>query len=175
MDGLIQAVLNLARAGIRALHIEPVKTEELVHDIMQTLTHQLTERRAQITIGSLPEIHADPTAVEQIFGNLLSNAVKYLEPGRAGEITVTATQHDKGTTFHVRDNGRGIAEDDIPKVFELFRRVGRHDTEGEGMGLTYVQTLVRRHGGEIGCQSTVGVGTTFSFTISPRLAQRDSP
>jgi PAS domain S-box-containing protein len=174
MDRLIQAVLTLARAGTRALYIEPVKTEELVHDIMQTLTHQLTERQAQITIGSLPEIHADRTAMEQIFGNLLSNAIKYLEPGRPGEIAITAAQHDKGTTFYVRDNGRGIAADDIPKMFELFRRVGRHDMEGEGMGLTYVQTLVRRHGGEIQCQSTLSVGTTFSFTISHHLTQGDS-
>jgi signal transduction histidine kinase len=174
MDGLIQAVLNLARAGTRALHIEPVKTEALVHDIVQTLTHQLAERQAQITIGPLPELHVDHTAVVQIFGNLLSNAVKYLDPHRPGEIAVTADQRDALTTFHVQDNGRGIAEADVPRVFELFRRVGRQDVPGEGMGLTYVQTLVRRHGGDIRCQSSLGVGTTFSFTISNHLAAGDS-
>ena len=56
-------MLNLARAGTRALHIEPVKTEELVRDLVQTLTHQLAARQAQITIGSLPELHADYTAM----------------------------------------------------------------------------------------------------------------
>lgn len=174
MDGLIQAILNLARAGTRALHIEPVKTEAIVHDIVQTLRHQLAERQAQITMGFLPELHADHTAMVQIFGNLLSNAVKYLDAHRPGEIEVTADQRDALTTFHVKDNGRGIAAADMPRVFELFRRVGRQDMEGEGMGLTYVQTLVRRHGGDIWCQSSLGVGTTFSFTISNHLAAGDS-
>jgi signal transduction histidine kinase len=67
--------------------------------------------------------------------------------------------------FHIRDNGRGIAEEDMPKVFAPFRRIGRQDMPGEGMGLPYVQTLVRRHGGRIWCQSELGVGTTFSFAI----------
>jgi signal transduction histidine kinase len=69
----------------------------------------------------------------------------------------------------VQDNGRGIATDDIPQVFEPFRRVGRQDVPGEGMGLAYVRALVRRHGGEIICQSTLGVGTTFTFTLADTL------
>jgi signal transduction histidine kinase len=73
--------------------------------------------------------------------------------------------------FHVQDNGRGIAAEDMPRVFEPFRRVGKQDVAGEGMGLAYVQALVRRHGGSIGCHSTLGVGTTFSFTIAHELAQ----
>jgi signal transduction histidine kinase len=73
--------------------------------------------------------------------------------------------------FAVQDNGRGIAEADIPHVFEPFRRVGRQDVPGEGMGLAYVRTLVRRHGGDITCQSTLGVGTTFTFTIAHTLSR----
>ena len=71
--------------------------------------------------------------------------------------------------FAVQDNGRGIAADDIPHVFEPFRRVGRQDVPGEGMGLAYVRTLVRRHGGDITCQSTLGAGTTFTFTLAQTL------
>jgi signal transduction histidine kinase len=78
------------------------------------------------------------------------------------------------TAFHVRDNGRGIAEEDIPKVFEPFRRVGRQDVPGEGMGLAYVRMLVRRHGGEIWCHSTPGVGTMFTFTIAHKLAEGEA-
>jgi signal transduction histidine kinase len=78
------------------------------------------------------------------------------------------------TVFAVRDNGRGIAADDIPRVFEPFRRVGRQDVPGEGMGLAYVHALVRRHGGDLTCQSTLGVGTTFTFTIAHTLPQEVS-
>jgi len=103
-------------------------------------------------------------------GNLLANAVAYLEPGRPGAVGVTAERRPDVTVFHVRDNGRGIAAEDIPKVFEPFRRVGRQDVPGEGMGLAYVQMLVRRHGGDIRCHSTLGVGTTLTFTIAYQRA-----
>ena len=75
------------------------------------------------------------------------------------------------TTFHIRDNGRGIAAEDMDKVFAPFRRAGRQDVPGEGMGLAYVQALVRRHGGRIWCESEPGVGSTFSFTIPNHRAE----
>ena len=68
--------------------------------------------------------------------------------------------------FHVRDNGRGIAEEDMEKVFTPFRRAGQSEVSGQGMGLAYVQALVRRHSGRIWCESELDVGTTFTFTIS---------
>jgi signal transduction histidine kinase len=78
------------------------------------------------------------------------------------------------TVFAVRDNGRDIAADDVPRVFEPFRRVGRQDVPGEGMGLAYVRALVRRHGGDITCQSTLGVGTTFTLTMAHTLPEEVS-
>ena len=169
MDRLIQAVLQLSRLGRQELSLEPVATETLVHDTLRTLAHQIAQRQIQVTVGPLPVIHADRLSLVQIFGNLLANAVAYLEPGRPGEITITAEQHPDLTVFAVRDNGRGIAADDMLRVFEPFRRVGRQDVPGEGMGLAYVRTLVRRHGGDITCQSTLGVGTMFTFTIAHPL------
>ncbi len=170
MDGLIRGVLDLSRAGQRKLHIEPIDMEALARHIAQTLAHQLLQTNSRMTIEPLPTLNADRIAMEQILGNLLSNAVKYLDPTRSGEISVRAERETDVTIFQVHDNGRGIAPDDIPRVFELFRRVGRQDTSGEGLGLSYVQALIRRHGGEITCQSTLGVGTTFSFTIAHQLS-----
>jgi signal transduction histidine kinase len=118
-----------------------------------------------VTVRDLPDLVADRTSMEQIFGNLLDNAVKYLEPGRPGSIAVSAERGDGEIVFHIRDNGRGIAKEDISKAFEIFRRVGRQDVPGEGMGLSYVKTLIRNLGGRIWCESEPGKGTTFSFTI----------
>jgi signal transduction histidine kinase len=109
--------------------------------------------------------------MEQIVGNLLGNAVKYLDSERAAEIEITAERGEEETVFRIRDNGRGIAREDMDKVFAPFRRVGRQDVPGEGMGLPYVQALVRRHGGRIWCESELGVGTTFSFAIPNHLAE----
>jgi signal transduction histidine kinase len=166
MDRLIEAVLQLSRLGRQELRREPVDADVLVHEMLRTLAHQIAQRQVQVTVGPLPVVHADRLALTQIVGNLLANAVAYLEPSRPGVIAITATQHPGLTEFAVQDNGRGIAEDDIPRVFEPFRRVGRQDVPGEGMGLAYVRTLVRRHGGDITCQSTLGVGTTFMFLIA---------
>jgi PAS domain S-box-containing protein len=165
MDNLINAILKLSRAGLRKMNPEPLQTEEFVRTILQTLAHQIETRRITVTIAPLPDIIADRTAIEQIFGNLLDNAVKYLEPGRAGQITISADRSSDEVVFRVRDNGRGISKEDIPKAFEIFRRVGKQDAPGEGMGLAYVKTLIRLLGGRIWCESEPGVGTTFSFSL----------
>jgi signal transduction histidine kinase len=114
-------------------------------------------------------------AMSQIVSNLLSNAINALMPGRPGELRITAAAGPETTAFHIQDNGRGIAAADIPKVFEMFRRLGPQEAAGEGMGLTYVRALVRRHGGDVWCQSTPGAGTTFTFTIAQHLAESYLP
>ncbi len=165
MDALINSVLKLSRLGRNELKPELVRTEDIVQTLLESLAHQLDMHKAKVTIGPLPDLIIDKTAAEQIFGNLLDNALKYLEPSRPGKIEVTAKENAGEAIFTVRDNGRGIAKEDTQKVFELFRRVGRQDVPGEGMGLTYVKTLVRRLGGRIWCESEPGVGSAFRFTI----------
>jgi PAS domain S-box-containing protein len=165
MDNLINAILKLSRAGLRKLNPEPLQTEEFVQTILHTLAHQIDTRRITVTLGRLPDLVADRTAIEQIFGNLLDNAVKYLDPARPGRITISADCGSDEIVFRIRDNGRGMSKEDIPKAFEIFRRVGKQDAPGEGMGLAYVKTLLRLLGGRIWCESEPGVGTTFSFSL----------
>jgi len=171
MDTLIQALLQLSRLGRQELYVERIAMDALVQEVLQTLGHQIAQRHVQVRVGALPHVYADRTAMAQIVSNLLSNALNYLEAGRPGEVVITAERDAASMTFHVQDNGRGIAAEDLPKVFEPFRRVGKQDVAGEGMGLAYVQALVRRHGGNIWCCSTLGVGTTFTFTIAQDLAE----
>jgi signal transduction histidine kinase len=172
MDNLINVILKLSRAGRRKLNPERIRVAELIRTILHSLAHQMEARHVRVSVGELPDVVADGTALEQIFGNLLDNAVKYPEPGRTGEIEISAEADEEGAVvFHVRDNGRGMAQEDIPKAFEIFRRVGRQDVPGEGIGLAQVRTLVRLHGGRIWCESQLGVGTTFSFTIARQLAR----
>ncbi len=165
MDNYINALLKLSRMGRQELRPERLNVSEIVESSLKALAHQIGERGVAVSIGPLPEAFADRTAIEQIMGNILTNAVLYLQPGRPGRIEVGGSRGPDETTFFVRDNGRGIAPEDMPKVFALFRRAGKQDIKGEGMGLAYVRTLVRRHGGEIRCESQFGVGTTFTFTL----------
>jgi len=165
MDNLINAVLRLSRAGRRKLIPETVSVHDLVQNILRSLGHQIGSRHICVAVDVMPDVVADKMALEQVFGNLIDNAVKYLDPGRNGELNLSAVRNEGEIIFHVRDNGRGIAQEDIPKIFEIFRRVGRQDVPGEGMGLAYVKTLVRLQGGRIWCESEIGRGTTFSFTL----------
>jgi PAS domain S-box-containing protein len=165
MDNHVNALLKLSRLGRQELHPERLRVAEIVERSLKALAHQIGERGVTVSVGPLPEVVADRTAMEQIMGNILANAVLYLEPGRPGRIEVGGSRGPNETAFFVRDNGRGVAPEDMPKVFAPFRRAGKQDVKGEGMGLAYVRTLVRRHGGEIRCESQPGVGTTFTFTI----------
>lgn len=170
MARLSNAVLALAQIGRRELIFEQIDTLLLVQEILATLAYQINQKQVTVDISPLPEVVADQLALEQIMSNLLTNALTYLSPDRPGHIRVWGEAGADKTTFYVGDNGRGLAEADREKIFEPFYRSGRQDTPGEGMGLTYVQTLVRRHGGQISCQSELGQGATFVFTISNHMA-----
>lgn len=175
MGNLIDSVLKLSRLGRRELHFEGINVRVIIQKILDSLAHQIEQKDIQLNIGPLPRVLADRTSLEQIFSNLLGNAVKYLDPERSGEIEVIGKNHGSETIFHIRDNGRGISEDDLEHIFEPFSRVGNNDVPGEGMGLAYVLRLVRRHGGRIWCNSEPGAGTTISFSLSNTVAQETEP
>ena len=166
MDNFVTAILKLSRIGRRELKFESVNPTEIVESVLKGLAHQIAARDVKVTVGPLPEVIVDRTALEQIMGNILSNAVNYLEPSRAGEIEIIGEKDEIETRFSIRDNGRGIPKEDMDKVFAPFRRAGKQDIKGEGMGMAYVQTMVRRHGGSIRCESELDVGTTFIMTLS---------
>ncbi len=167
MDRLINAILRLSREGRRLLHPEPIDLEALIAGLAATQQHQLDEAGASLALApGLPRIHSDRLAVEQIFGNLVDNAVKYLDPGRPGRITIRGRTTRSHVLVEVEDNGRGIDPRDHGRIFELFRRSGRQDRPGEGIGLAYVRALARRLGGDVECRSTPGLGSTFRVTLA---------
>jgi signal transduction histidine kinase len=165
MDRLINAILTLSRQGARRFTIEPVDMNALLKTIADATAHQLLEADAELIIEDLPVIESDRLALEQIFSNLIDNALKYLRTGVPGRITVDAKRAGSAVTFLVADNGRGIARDDYKRVFELFRRSGVQDRQGEGIGLANVKALVRRLGGVVAVESELGEGTVFKVSL----------
>ncbi|MDB5505559.1 MAG: histidine kinase [Devosia sp.] len=171
MDHLINAILRLSREGGRALRPETFDLSELVSASAAGLQHQVSEADGAISVAvAVPPLETDRLSVEQIVGNLLDNAVKYRAKGRPLQVDVKAKLLSRDRVeITVADNGRGIAAQDLERVFELFRRAGAQDQPGEGIGLAHVRTLVRNLGGDITLASTPGVGTTFSLTFPRRL------
>ena len=174
MDRLINAILRISREGRRSLTPESVDLNELFARILPTVQHQLVERDATLGVENrLPGLISDRLALEQVFGNLIDNAVKYLDPARPGRITVRGRRERHGIVIEVEDNGRGIAESDLERIFELFRRAGAQTQAGEGIGLAHVRALLRRLGGTIACESRLGEGSIFRVGL-PRTPAASS-
>ena len=173
MDRLINAILKLSREGRRKLAAEEIDVAGLVAAQSASLTQQLEARDATVEVsGDLPPLLSDRLAVEQIFGNLIENAVKYLSPGRAGRIVVSGTRDARELRYEIADNGRGIDGKDLERVFELFRRAGEQNTQGEGIGLAYVRNLARRLGGNVTVRSVLGEGSTFVVVLPATFQER---
>jgi signal transduction histidine kinase len=167
MDRLINAILRLSREGRRALQPETVALAPLIGSIVASVQHQLDDAGAALMVEpGLPVIRSDRLAVEQIFGNLIDNAVKYLDASRPGRITVRGRIARGRAVIEVEDNGCGIDPRDHGRIFELFRRSGRQDRPGEGIGLAHVRALARRLGGDVECRSAPGLGSTFRVILA---------
>jgi signal transduction histidine kinase len=169
MDGLINAILKLSREGKRPLTPERLDMTKLIGDAAANVSHRVLERGGEVRIeGELPSVVSDRFSLEQVFGNLFDNAAKYAHPARPPEIVARGRIEGSDAVFDLSDNGRGIAPGDHERVFELFRRVGQQDQQGEGIGLAAVRALVRRLGGDITVTSELGKGSTFHVRL-PRV------
>lgn len=172
MNQKIDAILRLSRMGRRDLTFVDVNLNTVVAEEFRSHAHQIKEM--DVTAEILPVILADYLAVKIIIGNILSNAIKYLVPNRRGNVHIAVQRNENDFILSIADNGRGIPASQADRVFKLFRRVGSF-ADGEGMGLAYVQTLVRRHDGRIWFESEEGVGTTFYISLPSKLIIRDAP
>ena len=115
-------------------------------------------------------IISDKLSLEQVFGNLFDNAVKYRSIHRPLRIVVRAhLEPGDKIAIEIADNGRGIAEQDLERVFELFRRAGTQDQPGEGIGLAQVRTIIRNLDGDITVTSALDKGTTFHIVLPRQL------
>jgi signal transduction histidine kinase len=177
MDGLVRDLVDLAAIDAGRLSMQPASTEAraLVHDAAETMRAFAMRANIGLKEAATPPgeafVRCDPHRVLQVFANLVGNAVKYTGPG--GAITIGSHGLEKTVEFFVSDTGVGIEPDDLPHVFERFRRGRKNSQPGAGLGLFIAKTIVEAHGGEIRAQSEVGVGSRFSFTL-PRLREPDA-
>lgn len=170
MDTLTTAILDLSRIGKYVYREERISSRAIFDKCLGAQTYELTSKGVEVVIGNLPELIADPVALEQIFSNLLDNAVKYLQPGRPGHIEVNCVETSREHVFSIRDNGRGIEAEDRQRVFHIFRRArNTGDVRGLGLGMAFVKATLRKMSGAIWFDSTVDVGTTFYFSLPKKL------
>ena len=174
MDRLINSILELSRQGRRKLQPELLDMEELAGNIVDSLYQRSVGAGATIEVKSIPDIESDRIAIEQILQNLVENAIKYLSPKRAGHITIEGSEASGTVRIDVIDNGRGIAPEDQERIFELFRRAGTQDQEGEGLGLANVRAVAYRLGGTIEVESELDRGSRFRLSLPANFVAQEA-
>ncbi len=173
---LINEILDLAliESGKLSLSLEPMSLEEVLGDCQAMIEPQAQVGGIRVIFpqwSSPVYINADRTRVKQVFINLLSNAIKYNRVGGRVEV-----HSEAGAAGRIRisfqDTGEGLSADKLAQLFQPFNRLGQEDgiEEGTGIGLVVSKRLVELMGGEIGAQSTVGVGSVFWVELDAAYA-----
>jgi two-component system sensor histidine kinase KdpD len=121
-----------------------------------------------------PSIQADPRRIEQVLNNLVENSIKYSQKGGRIIISGGVDADNKAVTVTVQDEGAGIPEEYLERIFERFYRAPNPSaayTEGSGLGLSICKGIINRHGGQVWAESSPGKGTsiTFSLPLNPRV------
>jgi chemotaxis family two-component system sensor kinase Cph1 len=178
-QGQMEALFEYSRVGRVELSWGPADMQELLDEVLSTVSARLRENQVEVRIPRrLPLVACDRVRIHQVWSNLLTNAAKYHqpEPPRWVEVGFIAPQEPLSNparrradeyVFYVRDNGIGIPERFHETIFEMFRRL--HPAHsfggGSGAGLSIARRLIQLHGGDLWVESAPGEGSTFFFTL----------
>ena len=167
---LINDVLDLSKveAGHVELQVAPFSLQDALERGVSMVRERATNVGVQVTLhanGGLDVVTGDERRIRQVIFNLLSNAVKFTPAG--GLVDVAAAQANGEVRVSVADTGPGIAAEDLDRIFEEFQQTeaGARQQEGTGLGLALSKCFVEMHGGRIWCDSEIGKGSTFVFTL----------
>jgi signal transduction histidine kinase len=162
---LITELLDISRleTGRLVLRRQMVNLPTLAERVVQKLDFEYPDLDVSVDFpDGFPEVYADPDKVEQVFTNLVENACKYASPKG---VVVAGEASDNEVSVSVTDQGEGIPEADLPKVFTKFFRRSEGRPTGSGLGLWISRGLVEAHGGKLTAASIRRQGTTFRFTL----------
>jgi len=161
--------ISLAESGQLKLNLTSTDMVELVRRVVSNYEINAREKNIRIKLEEEPqisEIEADTVRMEQVISNLLVNAIRHTPS--SGSISVAIKNDEGGLAISVADTGEGIAQDDLPHVFERFYRSGSSRSRkegGTGLGLAIVKQMVEAHGGKVWVESKKGTGSIFSILL----------
>ncbi len=164
----VETVLNTARLerGKMQLDIQLQELHSLINEVTESVQAELEDNLKVELNATKSSIYADRTQLVSLIRNLLENAIKYSP--RPPSITISTENVDDTLVFSVADKGIGIPKESIAKIFNKFYRVptgNLHNVKGFGLGLSYVNQIIKAHKWQINVESEVGEGTTFKVTM----------
>ncbi|WP_203361507.1 ATP-binding protein [Bacillus sp. REN10] len=170
MQTLVMDLLDLSKIEQKGivLNLKPVCVDEVIEEIIPTLEHRMTNKQIELTLNMAKglEIIGDFYRLKQVFINLINNAILYTQEG--GSIQIKGLDQGSYVEVQVSDNGIGIKEEEVPRIFERFYRVDKarsRNSGGTGLGLAIVKHILEAHDGKISVRSKVNEGTTFIVTL----------
>jgi signal transduction histidine kinase len=165
MDNLLSGLLRLSRLGRAAICYETLDIQAVMAKIVASMTFQIEAAHALVETGRLAPCVADAVQLNQVFSNLMDNAIKYRSPDRQLIIRIFSEQTAEGVRYCFADNGIGIPHEHLDRIWEIFHRVNRNETQGEGLGLTMSRRIIDRLGGSMYMESEPGSGSRFYVTL----------
>lgn len=171
LDILVQDLLTVSKIETGAIKIEKkrINLRPLIEDIFDQLESKAKKRGVILQLNcddTAIDVKADAQRIQQVLVNLVDNGIKY--GNQDGKVTVSIEDRKKAYQITVKDNGPGIPEKHLPRIFERFYRIDKSRTKlsgGTGLGLSIVKHIVQAHGSKITVQSKVDKGTSFSFKL----------
>jgi len=166
----LDLITKLETEGLK-MKLESFNILELIQNVFDLLEINASKKKISLTFDMEYDkpiyVQADKERMQQVLSNLLTNSIKYGHPNGTTEVSVENLIKNK-VIVRVTDNGEGIAQDHIPRLFERFYRVdktGNRDVGGSGLGLSIVKHIIEAHNEKIYVESAVDVGSEFSFTL----------
>lgn len=178
-DHLIETIntmldLTEIEAGVQTLDVRQIRLNQLLEDaceLFRPLAHE-SDIKVELDLNEQITLHTDGSRLQRLIYNLLDNAIKYSPLN--GHILIKAHMRDRRVQIEVEDNGSGIAQDDLPYIFDRFYRADRSRSKpGAGLGLSLVKAITNALGGSIKVNSRVNKGSRFSITL-PQLQMKSS-
>jgi len=166
MSALIDAVHLYTRLdAAEQMEKTSCSMTDALEEVRENLAQLIEERGATIISDALPRVYANRVQIMQLFQNLVANAIRHCES--AVIIHVDAVEQEDNWQFTVRDNGPGVARENLERIFDPFRRLSyrKEDEPGLGLGLAINRKIVESYGGKIWCESMPGRGASFLFTL----------
>jgi signal transduction histidine kinase len=178
LQRLVKQLLDVSRFEAGGGRLEPrdARLETILNELESAFSVLARQREVRFCVekrGGIPDVvHWDVDRINEVLGNLLSNAFKFTPHG--GSVTLVIEPAQQSVRMRVRDTGAGIPPEQLPRVFEKFYQADNQTAaraDGSGLGLAIAKQIVDAHGGSITCESTLGVGTTFTITLPIHAAR----
>jgi PAS domain S-box-containing protein len=166
MHVLVKDILELARMTGDLVATQLVEPRDIVDVIMEDLAPHCKSLGAVIEYDELPPVIGEPRLLRQVYQNLMGNALKFVDPSTTPQLRLTAERVDDQVVLGVKDNGIGVTEEHLEKIFQpLLRLHAREKYEGAGIGLAICKKAVESMGGRIWVESAPGQGAHFRFSL----------